>query len=314
MDVKFKIKRFDPTKDTSPRYMTFQVDITPGETVLMGLLSIRDKQDQTLGMRCSCRSAICGSCAMKVNGQTRLACNTPIESVINENGEILVEPMGNQKIIRDLIVEMDNFWAKLKSIDPFLQPKSAPPKREYICTDESMLHLSHVTECILCGSCYSDCTILEVDKTFLGPAALAKVYRFVADPRDGKHESRLAKVSEKTGMWDCTHCFKCVEACPKLTRPLGRILALRKIAMEKGMTNNNGARHCAAIVESVEHSGTLNEVSVMPKSFGYFNIKELLGLIPTGLRMMKAGKMPKLIHPKIPKVENVQRIYKKFEK
>ncbi|HEO65448.1 MAG TPA: succinate dehydrogenase iron-sulfur subunit [Spirochaetes bacterium] len=314
MNIKVNIRRFNPEKGQKAFYQTYDVDVPPKETVLNVLLKIRNEEDQTLGLRCSCRSAICGSCAMKINGQGGLACNTQVEDVVTKKGEIRIDPPGNMRVIRDLIVDFTDFWKKVKSVTPWLEHTGPDPKREHLCSNDDMLKLSHVTECIMCGSCVSDCTVMEVDKNFLGPAALAKAFRFVDDPRDGIDDSRLAKISEYGGIWDCTHCFKCVEACPKKVLPMDRILALRKIAMEKGFTDNTGSRHSAAIMESVEHSGTLNELTVMPKSHGWWNIPEMLSLIPAGMRMMKHHKMPKLIHPKLPDVENVTKIFKKFKK
>ncbi|MDH4127540.1 MAG: succinate dehydrogenase iron-sulfur subunit [Spirochaetota bacterium] len=311
MEVKFKIKRYNPVK--GEYYDNHTVNVSPKDTVLNVLLMIRSGTDQSLGFRCSCKSAICGSCAMRINGRGRLACNTQIETVISENNEILVEPAGNQKVIRDLIVDLDMFWNKIKETTPYLQHMGPPPEREYLCSDEDMLHLSEVTECIMCGACVSDCTILEVDKKFMGPAALAKVYRFVFDPRDNIDDSRLSKVSEYGGIWDCTHCFKCIEACPKRVHPMERILSLRKIAMKRGITDNNGSRHSDAITKSVEHSGTLNELMVLPKSFGWWNIKELLSLIPGGIRMWQRNKMPSILHPKLAGVKNIKKIFKKFK-
>ncbi len=313
METKFKIKRFDPTEQKS-YYQTFNVTTEPGDTILEALLTIQGKQDQTFAMRCSCKSAICGSCAMKVNKRTRLACNTQIRDLELINGEILVEPMGNMPVIRDLIVELEMHWEKLRGIDPFLKVNKPPDEREYLCSNESMVHVSHVTECIQCASCVSDCTVLEVDKSFRGPAALAKVYRFVSDPRDTNDKHRLTQASKSSEMWDCTHCFKCVEACPKLTRPMERILALRKTAMKKGYRNNCGSRHSYAILDSIKHSGTLNENTVMPKSFGYLNIPKLLSIVPVGLRMASAGKLPPLIHKKIGSIKKVQKIFDKLER
>lgn len=312
MSVQLKILRFNPeSKDPKPYYQNYEVDMPLKDTVLNALLKVRSEQDRTLGFRCSCRSAICGSCSMKVNGQSGLACNIQIEKAL-KNGEILIEPPGNMPVIRDLIVDFNFFWDKVHGLDPWLKTKGAEPERENLCSNESMYELSKVTECIMCGSCVSDCTVMEVDKNFLGPAALAKVYRFVSDPREGSVKERLAQVSKYGGIWDCTHCFACVEACPKKVLPMDRILSLRKMAMEAGFTNNAGTRHSNAIADSVFHSGSLNETTVLPKSYGWWNIKELLALIPGGLRMLKRGKMPSLFHKPIPSIHQVRKIFKRM--
>jgi succinate dehydrogenase / fumarate reductase iron-sulfur subunit len=153
--------------------------------------------------------------------------------------------------------------------------------------------------CIMCGACVSDCTVLEaelkrgvpVEKTWLAPAALAKAYRFVGDPRDDHQYDRLEKLSDSGGIWDCTHCFECIEVCPKGVAPMDRIMALRDKAVSAGITNNNGTRHAKAFHDSVKAYGRLDEVTLVPKSVGFFNIRELLPQMPTGLRMLKAGKL-----------------------
>ena len=176
-----------------------------------------------------------------------------------------------------------------------------------------MQHLTGVMACIMCGACVSDCTVLQVDDNFLGPAALAKSYRFVRDPRDDADNSRLGALNEYGGVWDCTRCMQCVEVCPKGVDPMGRIMALRDRAMEEGYTNTTGARHANAFADSVEHSGWLDETKLVVKSHGVTNVKEMLKLIPVGIRAQLAGKRPPLVHKSIPGVENVQRIFDKVE-
>ena len=176
-----------------------------------------------------------------------------------------------------------------------------------------MQHLTGVMACIMCGACVSDCTVLEVDDSFLGPAALAKAYRFVRDPRDDADTSRLGALDEYGGVWDCTRCMQCVEVCPKGVDPMGRIMALRDRAMEEGFTGTTGARHANAFADSVEHSGWLDETKLVVKSHGITNVREMIKLAPVGLRSLRAGKMPPLIHKKIPGVENVQRVFDKVQ-
>ena len=182
-----------------------------------------------------------------------------------------------------------------------------------MASNESMLHLASVMGCIMCGACVSDCTVLKVDSNFLGPAALAKAYRFVADPRDDADNTRLGSLNEYGGIWDCTRCMECVEVCPKSVAPMDRIMALRDKAMEAGYTNTYGARHATAFSELVEHGGTLDELRLPIKTFGLFNLKEMLKLVPIGIRSQLAGKRPPIFHKSIPGVENVRRIFKKVE-
>ena len=180
-----------------------------------------------------------------------------------------------------------------------------------------MLHLSAVTACILCGACVSDCTVLEVDKTFLGPAALAKAYRFTADPRDGDEDGvsrdRLKVLGQPSGMWDCTRCNICVQVCPKGVAPMDRIMAMHDQAIEAGYGNNNGARHADAFIESVGHTGRLDELRLPVKTVGITNIPALLGFAPVGWRAMTHGKLPPLIHKSVEDVQIVRNLYRKLE-
>ena len=148
------------------------------------------------------------------------------------DGTIQVEPMGNMPVIKDLIVDMDAVhWKKMRRVTPWLIPEGDPPEREYIVPAESMIDITQTMACIQCGACVSDCLSMEVDPLFIGPAALAKAYRFVGDPRDGQHEQRLQDLSEDPhGIYDCTHCFNCIEACPKGVAPMSQIMRLRRIA------------------------------------------------------------------------------------
>ena len=254
---------------------------------------------------------------MRINGHAGLACKTQASDAVGPDGVIVVEPPGVMPVIKDLVVDFKPFWDKISEVEPYLQPQGEEPEGEYLASNESMLHLSEVTSCIMCGACVSDCTVLEVDPTFLGPAALAKAYRFTADPRDGDAEGvskeRLEKLSEVTGMWDCTRCSECVQVCPKGVAPMDRIMALRDQAMEAGLTDNNGSRHASAFTESVAHSGWLDELQLTVKSVGAGNVPALLGFAPVGLRALARGKLPPIIHKSIENVDGVRKLAQKLE-
>ena len=313
MEARFRVRRFDPDADRpAPYYQEYELELDHSSTVLDGLIKIREEVDGTLTLRCSCRSAICGSCAMRINGHAALACNTKVVDAAPSDGlPITVEPAGNMDVIKDLVVDFAPFWGKIRAIEPWLQPEIPPHEQEYTAPNESMLHLAGVMNCIMCGACVSDCTVLEVDSNFLGPAALAKAYRFVADPRDGADTQRLGKLDEYGGVWDCTRCMECVEVCPKDVAPMDRIMALRDQAMESGNIGTYGARHARAFAELVEHNGTLDELRLPIKTFGMTNFKEMLKLVPLGIRAKLVGKTPPLLHKKIPGVENVRRIFQR---
>ena len=317
MDVTLRVQRFDPeAADPKSYWEDFQVAIEDNGTVLDALIKVREDTDGTFSLRCSCRSSICGSCAMRINGHAGLACKIQASKVM-EDGVITVEPMGNMPVIKDLVVDFDLFWDKIMAVEPYLKHEGPEPEAEYIASNEAMLHLSGVTACIMCGACVSDCTVMEVDPSFLGPAALAKAYRFTADPRDGDEnglsKDRLEELTKPSGMWDCTRCLECVAVCPKGVAPMDRIMALRDQAMEAGFHNTIGARHTEAFSDSLEHSGWLDELRLVPKSLGMTNVSALAGYAPIAIQALTHGKMPPIIHKKIEKAENVRKIFDKVQ-
>src|SRR5204862_3023352 len=166
-----------------------------------------------------CPAASCGPGVERVNGQPGLACHTHLDKAQRgaAGGVITVEPMGNMPVIKDLIVDMDAVhWKKIQRVKPWLEPTLPLPEREHVVPHENMVDVTQSMACIQCGACVSDCLSMEVDPLFIGPAALAKAYRFVGDPRDGARHDRLDDLSEDPhGIYDCTHCFNCIDACPK---------------------------------------------------------------------------------------------------
>ncbi|HEY5261495.1 MAG TPA: 2Fe-2S iron-sulfur cluster-binding protein, partial [Solirubrobacteraceae bacterium] len=259
--------------------------------------------------RCSCRAAICGSCGVRINGKTGLACNTHLDEALarGDGSEIIVEPMGNMPVIKDLIVDMDAVhWKKIQSVTPWLLAREPVPEREYLVPREAMIDVTQSMACIQCGACVSDCLAMEVDPLFTGPAALAKAYRFVGDPRDSEHEERLRYLAEDPdGLYTCTHCFKCVDACPKDVNPMGQIMRLRRIAGSDFDINdrNNGYRHEHAFVKNIRRNGLLHEADLFPDSYGgKFHpraVPELLSSIPVmikGLLRRKITPRKALLH------------------
>ncbi|MCX6023524.1 MAG: succinate dehydrogenase iron-sulfur subunit [Chloroflexi bacterium] len=315
--LKIKVKRQDPEAGSQPRWQTYDVELPEGSVVLDALLKIREDIDGTLTFRCSCRAAICGSCSMRINGQATLACKLQVAKAIEKTGtnEITFEPMGNLPVMKDLVVDMTPFWTKVKAVEPWMQVGPIEPEREYLVSNEDMLHQAEMMNCVMCGACVSDCTVLAVDANFLGPAALAKAYRFVADPRDANTQTRLEHLSDYGGVWDCTHCFMCVEVCPKGVAPMERIMATRELAMAAGVHNNNGYRHIESLANSVKESGWLDEAKLAIDSFGMFNLSAQLAMLPFAIRSFFKGKapLPGPLHHKRPGAENVKRIFRKLE-
>lgn len=314
MQAKVRVRRYDPESPEQPHFQEYDVDVPEHFSVLDALVKVREEIDPSLALRCSCRAAICGSCAMRVNDQARLACNTRLTSVANDAGALTVEPMGNQRVVKDLVVDLQLFWGKVRAVEPYLQP-DAEPEEEFIASNESMLNLLTPMGCIMCGACVSDCTALEVDANFLGPAALAKSYRFVEDPRDDRKSQRLDTLNEYGGVWDCTRCYMCVEVCPKGVAPMDRIMELRDSLMESGVTNTPGARHVQSFAKSVSRSGWLDETMLAVDSWGKLNVLKLVSELPLGIRALRRGKFPRPapFHHKRPGHQNVRRIFERID-
>jgi succinate dehydrogenase / fumarate reductase iron-sulfur subunit len=160
----------------------------------------------------------------------------------------------------------------------------------------------------------SDCTVLEVDSTFVGPAALAKAWRFTEDPRDDGRNERLKTLNDESGgMWDCTRCMMCVEVCPKEVAPMDRIMEMRDAAIEAGNTNTSGYRHTESLYNSVKKNGRLDETRLALDSAGWLNIPRLLDLAPIGLAAMRRGKLPPLIPHKSEDHKKVRELYDSVE-
>jgi succinate dehydrogenase / fumarate reductase iron-sulfur subunit len=326
-----RIRRYDPESGGAPYWAEHTIELEPHRSVLEGLLQAKGRFDGSIGIRCSCKAAICGSCGVRINGQPGLACHTHLDKAAASSptgdGVIVVEPMGNMPVIKDLIVDMDAVhWKKIQRVTPWLINKEPVPEREYVVDRESMVDVTQSMACIQCGACVSDCLSMEVDPSFIGPAALAKAYRFVGDPRDAQQYERLKDLSEDpAGIYDCTHCFKCIDACPKGVAPMNQIMRLRRRAgSDHGIVDrNNGHRHEAAFVTLVKDGGLLHEAELLPRSyggdswFGKFHPaagKELLDSLPVITRALLRRKVtPKgaLAPHKLPKADlkNVQRIF-----
>jgi succinate dehydrogenase / fumarate reductase iron-sulfur subunit len=316
-----KVRRYQPESGEGPYWEEFKVDLEPSLSVLDGILQAKDRDDGSLSVRCSCRAAICGSCGMKINGQSGLGCKTQIgeaQELANkkanaatsgartgaEDTAIVIEPMGNMPVIKDLITDMEStHWTKIRRVTPWLLPHGEPPEREYVVEPESMIDITQSMACIQCGACVSSCLSMEADPDFIGPAALAKAYRFAGDPRDAETKERLHNLAEDPhGIYDCTHCFSCIDACPKGVAPMDQIMRLRRKAGEEGIEDpNSGHHHEMAFVKIIEKKGTLDEVALPKESFAYGikgklkpskrAIKEVIGALPTIFRTIKTGKV-----------------------
>ena len=271
-----RIRRYSPETGEAAYWEDYEIELDGHRSVLDGILQARDREDGSIGIRCSCRAAICGSCGVRINGKPRPRLPHPprrgAREAVRRTASISVEPMGNMPVIKDLIVDMDAVhWKKIQRVTPWLIPEGDPPEREYIVPAESMIDVTQTMACIQCGACVSDCLSMEVDPLFIGPAALAKAYRFVGDPRDAQHAERLQDLSEDPhGIYDCTHCFNCIEACPKGVAPMSQIMRLRRIAGDDYEHRRPQQRPPPrdAFVGLVRDRGMLQEAELLPRSYG----------------------------------------------
>lgn len=302
------IFRYQPDVSDDQYREDFTLEHAEDVTLLDAILDLQNEQDGTLAVRYSCRSAICGSCACKANGKTVLACMSQVEDLKEEFADerIAVDPIGNFAPVKDLVVDLDPFWEKFKSVKPYLIPDGPPPERERIVSKEAMQKIYNESKCILCAACYSECNSLAADPEFVGPAALAWGYRFAGDERDGQRKERAKLYSGEHGVWDCTRCMYCNERCPKGVEPRDAIEKLGGVAFQEGVTSDPGARHAKAFLISVRTGGKLNESLLVPYTDP---IKAQLDL-PFALQMMRHGKAPSPIPHKVERRSEVKGLMK----
>lgn len=307
--IQIKIRRFNPGEmEASEAYtQAYMIKVSEDMSVLEALQKIVDEEDPTLAFRRSCRAAICGSCAMKINGFSKLACHTSIMAEHEKRGKVFIEPLSNYPVLKDLIVDLDPFWKKINKTSPFLMPNPKQKKAPTI-TAEDEKKIDNSQKCIMCGACNSECNALEIDRKFIGPAALAKSWRFVGDIRDDMAKKRLFPLSDMHGMWDCVRCVQCAQYCPKGVDPLRQIEKLRSRAIKEGIHNNHGAKHALSMADSLRRYGRLDEAAMTYKTLGFLRS---LGMIPLGIKMELHGKMPMpLLFAQIKHLDEVKKIFK----
>lgn len=298
----------------------FTIPFDATTTVLQALEWVKGELDGTLTFRRSCRASICGSCGMYINGRSRLACKTKITDLLAGNvakniapaadGIITIGPQKNQPVVKDLVVDIRPFYNKVEGIDPYVK---AGAETEAHVSKQSFAQVNMVSNCIMCGACYSDCTAMVENPNFIGPAALAKAFRFVADPREGHKTERLKELSEKNGIWDCTRCGMCVDACPKGVAPMEAIVKLRTLAIQNGITKGAGPRHAMSFRSDMKMWGILNEPFMLLKTLGIFGV---IGQLANAFNLAKKGKIPNPLpfDHKVEGLDEVKAIFKQLEK
>jgi succinate dehydrogenase / fumarate reductase iron-sulfur subunit len=218
-----KVLRFNSESDAEPTYRSYQVEVEPTDRVLDALNTIKWYQDGTLTYRRSCAHGVCGSDAMRINGVNRLACKVLMRDV---GKEVLVEPLMGFRVIKDLVVDMEPFFAQYRSVFPYLINDDRPPERERIQSVEDREIFDDTTKCILCAACTTSCPSFWANDEFVGPAAIVNAHRFIFDSRDQGAAQRLARLNGREGVWRCRTIFNCTEACPReirITKAIGEV-------------------------------------------------------------------------------------------
>lgn len=232
--MRFSIYRFDPEKDEAPRMQDYEFDLEKSGAVMVldALKLIKAEQDETVSFRRSCGEGVCGSDGMNINGKNGLACITPIRSVSTDH--ITLKPFPGMPVIRDLIVDMTQFFNQYQKAKPYLVNKQEPPAKERLQSPEERSKLDGLYECILCGCCSSACPSYwwNPDK-FMGPAALLQATRFIVDSRDTQTRERLTELDDAYSVFRCRSIMNCVEVCPKGLNPTEAIAEIRTQMMNE---------------------------------------------------------------------------------
>ncbi|PVU77545.1 succinate dehydrogenase/fumarate reductase iron-sulfur subunit [Acidianus hospitalis] len=306
-EIVVKIKRFSKEKGSWWQEYKLKVDRFTQMTEV--LRRIKTEQDPTLAYRASCHMAVCGSCGMKINGEPRLACKTLALDMVRKYGknEITIEPMDFFPVIKDLVVDWTDFYNRMFKVKPRLYPSKEvlEGKAEHRLKPEDQRELWKFEQCIWCGLCVSACPSVKNDPEFLGPAAHAKGYRFLADPRDTIFDERLKILIDSA--WRCTYCYQCFNVCPRDIEPVTTIKKTRaytKFLSEKTPVALTGEKHAEAIVKSIEESGKIEEAKVYISTYG------LLTAITDMIYAMQNGKLKYALvtQKKVKDVEQIRKI------
>jgi len=228
--VKIKILRFDPETDKSPHFQEYEVEADPTDRVLDALNAVKWYQDGSLAFRHSCAHGICGSDAMRINGVNRLACKTLVKQVAPR---ITIEPMRGYPVKRDLIVDMEDFFAQFSNVMPYLVNDDPPPTVERFQSPEDRAKYDDTTKCILCASCTTSCPVFWADSDYIGPAAIVNAHRFIFDSRDQAGLERLEILNSREGVWRCRTIFNCTNACPREIKVTKAIQDVKRAIMSK---------------------------------------------------------------------------------
>ncbi|MEN9808069.1 MAG: hypothetical protein RL756_2589 [Pseudomonadota bacterium] len=233
--MQVSVYRYNPEQDEVPQMREMSVDLPEGKDLMvLDVLELLKKADPTLSYRRSCREGVCGSDGINMNGKNGLACITPVSEVA-KRGKLVLRPLPGLPVIRDLIVDMGQFYAQYEKIKPYLINDKPPPAQERLQTQEDRAELDGLYECILCACCSTSCPSFwwNPDK-FIGPAGLLQAYRFLADSRDTATAERLAELDDPFSVFRCRGIMNCVSVCPKGLNPTRAIGKIRTMLLQQG--------------------------------------------------------------------------------
>ena len=231
--MRVSIYRYVPEQDDAPRMQDYEFELPKDrELMVLDVLEELRVEDPTIAYRRSCREGVCGSDGMNMNGRNGLACKTTVSSIVNRD-RLTLRPLPGLPVIRDLVVDMSQFYAQYEKIDPYLINDEEPPEKERLQSVEEREELDGLYECILCACCSTSCPSFwwNPDK-FIGPAGLLQAYRFLADSRDTATSERLEKLGDPYSVFRCRTIMNCVDACPKDLNPTRAIGKIRTMLIE----------------------------------------------------------------------------------
>lgn len=234
--MQVSVYRYNPEADKAPYMQDFDLEIPGGrDLMVLDVLELLKEKEPSVTFRRSCREGVCGSDGLNMNGKNGLACITPLSEVVR-NGKLVVKPLPGLPVIRDLVVDMTQFYNQYEKIKPYLQNDEQPPSKERLQTPEDREKLDGLYECILCACCSTSCPSFwwNPDK-FIGPAGLLQAYRFIADSRDTATEDRLADLEDPFSVFRCRGIMNCVSVCPKGLNPTKAIGHIRSMLIERAV-------------------------------------------------------------------------------
>ncbi|WP_066962776.1 succinate dehydrogenase iron-sulfur subunit [Microbulbifer sp. Q7] len=233
--LKVSIYRYNPESDSAPYMQDYELDTQGKDLMVLDVLELLKAQDPTLAYRRSCREGVCGSDGMNISGKNGLACIMPISEAAPK-GKLVLRPLPGLPVIRDLVVDMEQFYTQYKKIEPYLQNDTPAPAIERLQSPEDRAKLDGLYECILCACCSTSCPSFwwNPDK-FIGPAGLLQAYRFLADTRDEATDERLGKLDDPFSVFRCHGIQNCVNVCPKGLNPTRAIGHIRNMLITRAV-------------------------------------------------------------------------------